>query len=85
MNQLINWGLIQIDDVALESIAPRCSNLQHLNISWTGGGGQVTESAFCRYFACAATIHFLTSVSIWNMHIFIWAVLSETVVNSWLP
>ena len=34
--------------MALESIAPRCSSLQHLNLSWTGGGGQVTEMSFCR-------------------------------------
>ena len=34
--------------MALEGIMSRCSNLQHLNLSWTGGGGQVTEAAFCR-------------------------------------
>lgn len=39
----------QVDDVALESLVSRCSNLQQLDLSWTGGGGQITEQALCRY------------------------------------
>lgn len=45
---LVGTYFNQVDDVALESVVSRCSNLQHLNLSWTGGGGQITEQAVCR-------------------------------------
>ena len=27
----------------------RCQSIQHLDLSWTGGGGQITEQALCRW------------------------------------
>ena len=41
--------------MALESLTSRCSNLQHLNLNWTGGGGQITEEAVCRLVGGADT------------------------------
>eukprot|EP00731_Ephydatia_muelleri_P012090 Em0006g984a len=38
-----------VDNVALEALVARCCNIQHLDLSWTGGGGQITESAFCSF------------------------------------
>lgn len=39
----------QLDDVALEGLMNRCSNIRHLSLSWTGGGGQITEPSLCRW------------------------------------
>ena len=38
-----------MDDVALAGLSARCFKTCDLNLSWTGGGGQVTESCLCRY------------------------------------
>ena len=37
-----------MDNVALESLVTRCSIIQRLNLSWTGGGGLLTENVLCR-------------------------------------
>ena len=39
----------QLDDVALEGLLSRCVNIRHLSLSWTGGGGQITEHNLCKY------------------------------------
>ena len=44
---LITFMYLQVDNVALESLKARCSHLQRLNLSWTGGG-LITEDAFCK-------------------------------------
>lgn len=46
---LLVCSLWQVDDVALESLVSRCQSIRHLNLSWTGGGGQITEQALCRW------------------------------------
>lgn len=37
-----------MDDIALTGLSARCLNISALNLSWTGGGGQVTEQSLCR-------------------------------------
>ncbi len=60
----------QVDDVALNSLVSRCSNLERLNLSWTGGGGQITEDTVCRYRT--------TYILIYDMYWTGW-----TQINSW--
>ncbi|CAI8016710.1 F-box/LRR-repeat protein 4 [Geodia barretti] len=37
-----------VDDIALAGLSARCGNMFSVNLSWTGGGGQVTEPSLCR-------------------------------------
>ena len=39
---------IQVDDVALQGLQSRCTQLHHLDLSWTGAGGLITEKELCK-------------------------------------
>ncbi|XP_065897557.1 F-box/LRR-repeat protein 4-like [Dysidea avara] len=38
-----------VDDVALQGLQSRCTQLQHLDLSWTGAGGLITEKELCNF------------------------------------
>jgi len=57
MSYIINCAAVQLDDVALEGLMSRCSNIRHLSLSWTGGGGQITEPSLCRWLKLMFTMY----------------------------
>ena len=46
----------------MEGLTTRCSCIRHLGLSWTGGGGQVTEENLCKYIIIYLFMVMYTSI-----------------------